>query len=392
MSETYQQPNAKTHTFSCPSCGGRMVFDPESQKLKCPYCDSFKEFKVYRETPNEYDIDHAPPQDDMAWGDETRVARCNGCGAEIVLTGETSAKLCPFCGAPHVEEDQSRAGIAPESLIAFRVTPKKAAEFFQGWLKRKLFVPTKAKKNAALDKITGVYLPHWTYDADSVSQYVGRAGHYYYVQVPVTVTGPDGKKHQEMREERRVRWEPASGVVSNVFDDIVIVGSKRLSEGLLSSVQPFDLDQLTRYSPEFISGFACEKPVVDVKAGWNEAQGVIDREMRSLARRDILRHADEAEVTGIQTENSNVRYKLMLLPMYLSAFPFKDKTYHVIVNGQNGKVGGQTPISAIRVAIAVVVVLAILLGLYYVFTGGGNGDYTSYMFELGKRALRLMKG
>ena len=32
--------NQKSQTFSCPSCGGRMTFDPETQKLKCPYCDS----------------------------------------------------------------------------------------------------------------------------------------------------------------------------------------------------------------------------------------------------------------------------------------------------------------------------------------------------------------
>ena len=86
-------------SFSCPSCGGRMVFDPGSQQLKCPYCGTLRVFQNTRETPNEYDIHYAPPQEDAAWGDETRVTRCAKCGAEFVLTGETKVGECPFCGS-----------------------------------------------------------------------------------------------------------------------------------------------------------------------------------------------------------------------------------------------------------------------------------------------------
>lgn len=364
--------NQKSQTFSCPSCGGRMVFDPETQKLKCPYCDSTKEFAVSHRTPNEYDIRFAPPVEDAAWGDETRTVRCNGCGAQIVLTGETTAEVCPFCGAPHVLEDQSKVGIAPESLISFRVTKEQAAQSFRRWIKGKIFVPSKAKKMAALGQITGVYLPHWTYDAHAVSRYVGRAGHYYYVTVQRTVTGPDGKKHTENVQERRIRWEPASGVVENLFDDILIVGSERLPSKLLSSVQPFDLTHLAQYTPEFISGFLCEKPAIDVQRGWENAQQVIEREMTGLAERDILTHADVAEVTHLDTEHSDVRYKLLLLPMYVSSFPFKDKSFHVLINGQTGKANGQAPISPWRVLIAVLLGLLVIGGAVYLYMNSAD--------------------
>ncbi len=359
--------NQKSQTFTCPSCGGRMIFDPESQQLKCPYCDRLKPFHVEKRTPNEYDIRYAPPVSDSAWGDETHTVRCNGCGAEIILTGETTADMCPFCGAPHVLADQSKSGIAPESLISFRITKHTAVQAFRKWLSKKLFAPSKAKKMAALGQITGLYLPHWTYDARSTSHYTGRAGHYYYVTVERVVTGPDGKKHTEKVQEQRIRWEPASGVVSNSFDDILVVGSERLAPRMLSSVQPYHLSELVQYAPEFISGFCCEKPAIDVMKGWEKAQKTIDAEMARLAERDILRHADVAEVNHISTENEDVRYKLLLLPMYLSSFKYKDSVYQVLVNGQTGKTNGQSPVSPWRVLVAVLIGLLILGGLYYLF-------------------------
>ena len=385
--------NQKSQTFSCPSCGGRMVFDPESQNLKCPYCDSLKPFNVSRRTPNEYDIRYAPPVSDNAWGDETRTVRCNGCGAQIILTGETTADFCPFCGAPHVLEDQSKSGIAPESLVSFRITKDAAVRSFRQWIKRKIFAPGKAKKMAMLGKITGLYLPHWTYDANSVSLYSGRAGHYYYVTVQRVVTGPDGKKHTANVQEQRIRWEPASGVVSNVFDDILIVASERLPSRMLSSVQPYDLQQLVQYTPEFISGFGCEKPAVDVQSGWEKAQQIIEREMTRLAERDILTHADVAEVHHLSTENTDVRYKLMLLPMYLSSFTFKDKVFHVLVNGQTGKANGQSPVSPWRVMVAVLLGLAVAAGLIYLFMKNQQSeinmdDYYMYFSQLRKLLIK----
>ena len=383
--------NQKSQTFSCPSCGGRMVFDPESQNLKCPYCNSLKPFAIAHRTPNEYDIRYAPPAADNARGDDTPTVRCNGCGAQIVLTGETSAEICPFCGAPHVLEDQSKSGIAPESLISFRITKKAAVQSFRQWLKKKLFAPSKAKKMAVLGQITGIYLPHWSYDASSVSHYIGRAGHYYYVTVQRVVTGPDGKKHTENVQERRIRWEPASGIVANDFDDILVVGSERLPSRMLSSVQPYDLSRLVQYTPEFISGFGCEKPAIDVQQGWDKAQQTIEREMTRLAEQDILTHADVAEVSHLTTENSDVRYKLMLLPMYLSSFSYKDKLYHVLVNGQTGKANGQSPVSAWRVFIAVLMGLAVAAGLYYLFmknhTSEINMDDYYHYFSMVRQLL-----
>ncbi len=373
-----QKTREAASTFACPGCGGRAVFDPESQNLKCPYCGTESPIEKIIEQPQEYDINDAPSADQKDWGVLVRVIRCQGCGAETVLEKNATAELCAFCGSPHVLDDQKEAGIAPESVIPFQTTQAQAVSSFRKWLSRRWFAPSKAKRMATLGKIAGVYLPHWTYDSETTSVYTGQAGHHYYVTVPVTVTR-NGKQVTEMRQEQRTRWTPTSGIVQNDFDDVLVAGSRRLEENLLSRVRPYDLQKLCRYQAGFLSGFISEKPSVNLKEGWSVAQEEIDETMRDLARDDILRRADEAQVSSLRSEHRNVRYKLTLLPMWLSSFTFKAKAFHVLINGQTGKAGGQAPVSPWRVLIAVLIGLGLIGILYLLFAQGDGRDAVRYI-------------
>ena len=49
-----QQKQEATQTFSCSGCGGRPVWDPESGKLKCPYCGHFTDVTADETKPEEY--------------------------------------------------------------------------------------------------------------------------------------------------------------------------------------------------------------------------------------------------------------------------------------------------------------------------------------------------
>ena len=61
-------------------------------------------------------------------------------------------------------------------------------------------------------KMNGIYVPFWTYDADTKSSYVGERGQVYYETRTVM---RDGKPHQERIQ--KVRWFPASGRVARLF-------------------------------------------------------------------------------------------------------------------------------------------------------------------------------
>ena len=52
--------------------------------------------------------------------------------------------------------------------------------------------------------------------------------------------------------------------------------------------------------------------------------------------------------------------------MWMACFKYKDKVYRFMVNGQTGRVSGKIPISAAKVAITVVGVLAVLGIMWFI--------------------------
>ena len=88
-----QQKQEATQTFSCSGCGGRPVWDPESGKLKCPYCGHFTDVTADETKPEEYPLEAAPTAAQQDWGEKKRVVRCQGCGAETVLGADYLERL-----------------------------------------------------------------------------------------------------------------------------------------------------------------------------------------------------------------------------------------------------------------------------------------------------------
>lgn len=87
---------------------------------------------------------------------------------------------------------------------------------YDKWLKSRWFLPGAVLKESHLTGISGNYLPFWIYDFDTHTSYTGMRGDYYYVTVSYTAQ-ENGKTVTRTRQERRTRWWPAAGTVSNVF-------------------------------------------------------------------------------------------------------------------------------------------------------------------------------
>jgi hypothetical protein len=70
-------------------------------------------------------------------------------------------------------------------------------------------------------------------------------------------------------------------------------------------------------------------------------------------------HSDLRVETRLTAHDSD----LVLLPVHILTYRYKDKLYRFIVNGQSGKLIGQKPVSAPRIAAAVGVVLLIIIAI-----------------------------
>ena len=207
--------------------------------------------------------------------------------------------------------------------------------------------------------MNGIYVPYWTFDADTKSQYTGQRGTHYYETKTVM---RDGKRKQV--RVRKTRWRPASGRVARFFDDVLVLASKSLPKKYTDGLEPWDLSALEPYNPEYLAGFRAEGYQVELVDGFTEARAFMDRMIHRDVKYDI--GGDAQRVHEVKTAVNDVTFKHVLLPVWLAAYKYRGKTYRFVVNGRTGRVQGERPFSAWKIAFAVIVGLILALGVGFV--------------------------
>lgn len=354
-----------SESFKCPSCGADMKFDPAKGMMHCEFCERDEEIETVNEEIEEYDFFSAEADESLNdWGAQTKTVECDNCGGKTIVPAEETTVACAFCGSPKVVSTDELPGIKPESLIPFKIDDGKAKLLFADWVKKRWLAPFALKKEYKADKMKGVYIPYWSYDTKTMSSYTGQAGDYYYTTETYTVT-VDGKTETRTRQVRKIRWRFVSGTYDKEFDDIIFNDSGNVEQAIIEKIEPFHLNELVHYDPRFLAGFAAERYKNGLKAVWERAKQF----MSKLIRKDIIdiieRGCDVAGMVNVSTKYTDIRFKHMLLPIWISSYQFKGKTYNFFVNGQTGEVQGKSPKSALKIGALVLVGLAIIAGAYF---------------------------
>jgi hypothetical protein len=188
-----------------------------------------------------------------------------------------------------------------------------------------------------------------------VCPWQAEAGHYYYT----TETYRDSKGNRQTRQVRHTRWEPASGVVEHFFDDEPVPGTRGISHGLLKQIEPFPATELVAYDTAFLSEFVVEHyQVVLVEAAQN-SQASMHRQLHDMCAAAVP--GDTYRNLHIQPAYSGQTFKHILSPVWVLAYVYGTKTYQVIVNGCTGRMAGQYPKSAWKIALLVLLAIVVAL-------------------------------
>ncbi len=345
------------HRFPCDTCGSDMRFDPTAAMLVCDHCGNTE--PMAGTTPQlhpiaELDFNAAVASElsDIEM-EETRVTSCPNCAAQVEFAPGKHATECPFCATPVVIDTGTNRHIKPRGVLPFALTEPTARDAMTAWLGRLWFAPNGLQEYARKGRqMQGIYVPYWTYDADTKSRYSGQRGTVYYVTETVM---RDGKREQ--RQVQKVRWSPASGRVARFFDDVLVLASKSLPKRFTDALEPWDLSALEPYTPEYLAGFRAEAYAVTLEEGFIEARAHMDRAIERDVKFDI--GGDRQRIHDIQTQVAAVTFKHILLPVWLAAYKYRGKTYRFVVNGQNGHVQGERPYSAIKIAFATILGLIV---------------------------------
>jgi hypothetical protein len=354
-----QSEPAAQKQFPCQQCGAKLDFAPGTARLKCSYCGFENPIPQSEEQIEDLDFRTflAKAADEHETHEALRV-KCEKCAAETTMPVDAASGLCPFCGANQVFAGKSSRLIKPKSLLPFKATQKQAFDDFRKWINRLWFAPGDLKRYAQSEgKLAGVYVPFWTYNADATSFYRGERGHHYYVTETYT-TEENGRTVTRERQVQRTRWTPASGTVWNSFKDLLILASKSLPKKYTDRLEPWDLENLVPYADDYLSGFRAESYQVDLGDGFQEAQKVMDAGIRESIREDI--GGDEQRIHSVKTQYGKITFKHLLLPVWLSAYRFRDKIFRILINARTGEVQGERPYSPWKIAGAVAAVLIIV--------------------------------
>lgn len=352
--------------LACAQCGAVLSYAPGTDTLKCAYCGHTNRIEVATTEIREECLDTALSE---GFGDapieETRTVKCGSCAAEFTFDPRVHAGSCPFCGHSIVSDTGIHRQIKPAALLPFLLTDREARERVRQWLQNLWFAPNRLKTYARdQGRLSGVYLPYWTFDSKTRTRYSGRRGDYYYVPMQVRVR-VNGRMVTQTRNVRKVRWRSASGEVSRFFDDVLVLASRSLPTWMTDRLEPWDLIGLQSYTPEFVAGFQAEA----YQLGLDESFDRAAEKMREVIAQDVRQAigGDVQEVHRMDIQHRDRTYKHVLLPCWLGAYLFGGKSYHLCVNARTGDVSGERPYSWVKIGFAVLaalVVAGIALAIY----------------------------
>jgi predicted RNA-binding Zn-ribbon protein involved in translation (DUF1610 family) len=371
---------AQEHRYPCDQCGAELRFAPGQSVLKCDHCGYEQTIRIAGDGPwagsakpfRELDLIRGL-RDDLpaAASEDVRATNCTNCGAVVEFQGATHAKECPFCATPLIVDSGSRRMIKPQALIPFQLDESTARKNLVSWLGSLWFAPNRLLEFTRAGRaMTGVYVPYWTFDADTASRYTGQRGEHYYETRTVTVN-VNGKSERRTEQVQKTRWYPASGHVSRQFDDVLVIAATSLPARLGEGLEPWDLSGLKPYDPSFLAGLQAEGYTIVLADGHETGRKKMDAVIYSDVCRDI--GGDVQRVHNIDTDYDRETFKHILLPVWMAAYKYNGKSFRFLVNGQTGEVQGERPWSVWKIMFAVLGA-AILIG---------GGLYGYYLYDPG---------
>jgi DNA-directed RNA polymerase subunit RPC12/RpoP len=356
MTQTPSKPAPPTgpsgeRRFPCGQCGAGLAFAAGTKSLRCSYCGHENPIPDAESIVREEDYEEQLRRIEAAAPTENHATvKCDACAGEVTRPANVTSLTCPFCGSNIVSAERCPTRIAPAALLPFAIRAEQARASYKKWIGGLWFAPGALKSFAAQDdRLAGVYTPYWTYDCRTTARYTGQRGEYYSVTVG---TG------NNRRQERRVRWYPASGVVDNSFNDVLVIASRSLPEEMLAELTPWDLKSLTPYDDSYLAGFRAESYQVGLAEGFEGAKRLMAPVIERTVCQDI--GGDTQRITSVNVRYEGIRFKHILLPVWVSVYRFKGKVYRFLVNARTGEVQGERPYSWVKISAAVIAGIFVL--------------------------------
>jgi hypothetical protein len=297
--------------FTCPKCGGRMVYAPDGASLICEYCNQNQQLSIKADSGEKDFIVAMADGSGLRKPVAVQTFRCQGCGATFILAPDEISSTCAYCGSVHVVAlDEKQQMIEPDSILPMAFDQKQATSQLTLWIERMKITPQEQ-----VQAPRGLYLPTWTFD----------------------IIGSIPWKGMIYRDKHEV---PVSGEEEVSFSDVRVLGSKKLAGLMVKTLAEFDLSRATAYDARFLAGWMAD--VYDLPM----AEASLDARQIAVERMRATVHQKFGQIQDLGYSTSNIMvsgFKLIFVPVWVTDIKTHDRSSRVLINGRTGSVHSEIP-------------------------------------------------
>lgn len=332
--------------YQCPACTAPLRFDGESGKLVCDYCAStytVSEIEALYAQKEESAVEASEKAKETAeqtradleaagWDtdENLRAYACPTCGAELITEKTTAATACPYCGNPSVVPGQLSGALKPEYVLPFKIQKDAViAALHQHYGKRNYYLPKQFRSENHIEKVQGVYVPFWLFDAtiSGLGKYDGQD----------SIVSREG----DYEVTRTMHYKVERGGTAQ-FEKVPVDGSQKMPDNYMDALEPFDYTQLKPFSTAYLPGFLADRYDVSAEEARPRMETRCENSLNALLRQDIAHSVAIQESFGAKVEKQQAHYAL--LPVWMLTTKWQGKNYLFAMNGQTGKFVGELPV------------------------------------------------
>lgn len=118
------------------------------------------------------------------------------------------------------------------------------------------------------------------------------------------------------------------------------------------------------YYSRYVLGFKSETYTVDLETDFLNTEQQMEPTIRQTIRRDI--DDSTQRIHHFKSNHSDITFKHILLPVWISAYRYQEKIYRFVVNARTDEVQGERPWSVVKIAAAIIGGLALIGGIVLV--------------------------
>ena len=322
--------------FRCENCNGSVVFDVESQQMKCAHCGSAfapESFRV-RDTGTETEGSQA----------ELSVFQCGSCGAELESTEDSMVGFCPYCGGQSVLKTSRAGGEHPERILPFQISREQCSELFGRFAKKVRYLPKEMTDPEQLKSFTGIYMPYYEYDV---------------AFGPSRIEGT--KKVEDHFRYEVINTYQIDAQLEGTYRGVPFDASRYLDDEIAARTLPFDTEMERDFHPAYLAGFYADTATVEGT--------LYAKDARDQAVKDVIEEVSDTVMTesGITVDRSKSTVEAettgrhrVLYPLWFLTWRKDDRVAYAVVNGQSGKVVSDLPLDLKAFGIGCGIISAVL--------------------------------